>query len=94
MVRKVRSTISSPQPVVSVLPDLYEVGEWAGRPHYRCKLCPFNTLIGQDTVLTHLVDRHSSDAALEILFPKATTNETPTSEVASEEIDHATNGPN
>ena len=51
----------------------YEVGVWAGRPHYRCKLCQFDTLIGLGTMLTHLVERHSSETALEAFFPSSPT---------------------
>lgn len=50
----------------------YETGEWAGSPHYRCKLCLFDTLAGLDVMLTHLVERHSSDAALNTLFSDST----------------------
>lgn len=32
--------------------DLYEVGLWHGVAHYRCRLCPFDTLRA-DAMLEH-----------------------------------------
>ena len=68
------------QPVISdqVISDQsaeYTVGEWAGREHFRCGLCAFDTLIGRATMLTHLVDAHSSEKALEELVALETSLE-------------------
>jgi hypothetical protein len=41
--------------------DLYEVGEWRGVPHFRCRRCAFDTLVAGN-MLAHL-DCHGSDVA-------------------------------
>ncbi len=33
--------------------DLYEVGEWRGVPHFRCRRCAFDTLVAGN-MLAHL----------------------------------------
>lgn len=71
----------------------YEVGEWAGSPHYKCKRCQFDTLIGLDVMLTHLVERHSSEAALNTLFPNA-PKDNPVNDVEIKEIENGTNNIN
>jgi len=37
---------------------LYEVGEWKGMTQWRCKLCAWDTLDGEEAILTHLVAKH------------------------------------
>ena len=70
MVKKKNPTnLQAPSPVM--VTGEYEVGVWAGSPHYSCRLCVFDTLNGLDVMLTHLVERHSSEAALNALFPSA-----------------------
>jgi len=31
----------------------YTVGQWRGRPHYKCALCPFDTL-NEDAIFDHI----------------------------------------
>lgn len=40
--------------------DLYEVGEWHGVAHYRCRLCAFDTM-DAGNLLAHL-DSHAGSA--------------------------------
>lgn len=47
----------------------YGVGEWAGQVQLTCKHCQFDTLAGEAAMLTHLVEAHGSEAALDALFP-------------------------
>ncbi len=44
----------------------YETGEWAGKVHYRCTKCAFDTFDGR-AMLNHLVFVHDSFQALEAL---------------------------
>ncbi len=41
----------------------YTVGTWAGRPNYRCGLCPFATL-NAETLRAHMADRHGLTVAV------------------------------
>lgn len=71
---KKKNPIAAPaDSLVSEAACEYEAGVWAGIPHHQCKLCHFDTLAGLDVMLTHLVERHSSEMALEALFPSSPT---------------------
>jgi len=43
----------------------FEKGLWAGKVQYRCKLCPFDCLEDEGRLLTHLMEIHNSEVALE-----------------------------
>jgi hypothetical protein len=83
-------------------PAEYETGSWSGQPQYTCNTCRFDTL-DQKRMLEHLVEQHSSLAALETLFPgqpqqepESITAGEPTSEIYEievEEVDDAQNNP-
>lgn len=45
--------------------DLYEVGEWHGVAHYRCRLCAFDTM-DAGNLLAHL-DSHAGSEPAETL---------------------------
>lgn len=36
----------------------YEVGEWAGRAHYRCRLCAFDVVDSELNMLAHIQLKH------------------------------------
>lgn len=38
-------------------PALYTAGEWAGRPHYRCAVCKYDTL-DEEAMLGHIEKMH------------------------------------
>lgn len=46
---------------------LYVVGEWNGIPHYRCELCPFDTLAGEDAMIEHQLTAHAPKAQSSII---------------------------
>ncbi len=46
--------------------DQYVTGTWAGQPHYECNACEYDTL-DELEMLNHLVNKHNSEQALEIL---------------------------
>jgi hypothetical protein len=46
---------------------LYVVGEWNGIPHYRCELCPFDTLAGEDAMIEHQLTAHAPQAQSSII---------------------------
>lgn len=46
---------------------LWVVGEWNGIPHYRCELCPFDTLAGEDTMIEHQLTAHAPRAQSSII---------------------------
>lgn len=59
---------STSTPVPSPFPsEECQVGEWAGYPHYVCKLCVFDTL-AELAMLTHLVNEHGSEGVLAALI--------------------------
>jgi hypothetical protein len=41
---------------------LYVVGAWNGLPHYRCELCPFDTLDGEEAMVAHYLAMHAPPA--------------------------------
>lgn len=55
MVKRKQEAVSPEQ--LTVINDqeaaLYEVGQWAGKPHYKCLLCKFDTL-EEDVILIHI----------------------------------------
>ena len=46
---------------------LYVVGEWNGFPHYRCELCPFDTLAGEEAMIEHQLTAHAPRAQSSII---------------------------
>lgn len=46
---------------------LWVVGEWNGIPHYRCELCPFDTLAGEDAMIEHQLTAHAPKAQSSII---------------------------
>lgn len=40
----------------------YAMGEWNGKPQWRCKLCPWDTLEGEAAMLDHMATRHKPPA--------------------------------
>jgi hypothetical protein len=46
---------------------LYVVGEWNGIPHYRCELCPFDTLTGEQAMIEHQLAAHAPTAQSSII---------------------------
>jgi hypothetical protein len=40
----------------------YTMGEWNGKPQWKCKLCPWDTLEGEAAMLEHLATRHKPPA--------------------------------
>lgn len=56
-----------PVAIPTRLPDEYEVGAWAKLPQWRCKVCGFDTMLGERPMLEHLVNVHNSEPALELL---------------------------
>jgi hypothetical protein len=42
----------------------YSIDQWAGRAHYQCTACPFDTL-NLDAMLDHQVQKHSPVADLQ-----------------------------
>ncbi len=46
---------------------LYVVGEWNGFPHYRCELCPFDTLAGEEAMIEHQLTAHAPKAQSSII---------------------------
>lgn len=37
----------------------WELGEWKGLPQWRCSLCPWDTLVGEEAMLKHIADVHT-----------------------------------
>lgn len=86
----------------------FTTGSWSGQPQFKCKQCPFDTF-SRNQMLTHLVEQHGSEAALDELFPasaepqavrlqepeKPTGDELPAGiyEIEIEEVDDAQNDP-
>lgn len=45
---------------------IWVVGDWKGRAHYRCALCPFDTMDG-GAMLAHYTNEHAPQAAQTIM---------------------------
>jgi len=62
----------------------YTIGSWSGIVQYSCNLCAFDFLKDEQKMLTHLMEVHNSEAALEKIvgLPKGhdvdTAESTPT----------------
>lgn len=54
---KTEQTEKREEPVESPLP--WEELTWHGLPMLRCKLCPFDTLEGEATMIEHIEARHA-----------------------------------
>lgn len=44
-------------PAASEATQEYEIGQWSGKPHYKCFLCKFDTL-NEDAILGHIQAMH------------------------------------
>lgn len=53
--KAVKPTAKSP---LDPIADLYEVGQWKGMPRWQCKLCPWDTLEGEEVIRKHIVTTH------------------------------------
>lgn len=36
----------------------YVMGQWHGMPQWKCRMCAFDTLDGEEAILAHIVARH------------------------------------
>lgn len=73
---------------VSAIPTEYEVGQWAGQPHFKCLLCPFDAFISGE-IYNHLVNVHNSEKALELVVDAETAVQQPApTPVAEPESNH------
>lgn len=64
-----RKTVSQDAPEISlIVEDLDEqvawvVGQWGAMTQWRCALCPFDTLDGEQAMIEHYVTTHVQPAA-------------------------------
>lgn len=68
---------------VSTIPEQYEVSKWAGQPHFKCLLCPFDAL-QLEAIHSHLVNAHNSEKALELVVGAEGIKQQPAPEPAAE----------
>jgi len=69
---KKKEIIQSAVPKIKSEPktDLpWTLGQWGGFTQWCCKLCPFDTLDGEEIMCRHILERHAPPPGQEPLIP-------------------------
>lgn len=60
-------TPAMPEPALAeTKPQPFDLGQWGGHPQWRCRLCPFDTLDGEEEYWRHYYQVHAQPGPQQI----------------------------